>query len=533
VTNLCRRISIVGLALLSATAASQGATLTTDGSAAGVQAAVNQAKNGDTVIIPAGSYVWRTKVSISGKAIALKGSGTVTITNQLTTDNLIDVGGSKGGNVEIANLHFKIFNQGPNYVFTLNCARDTSTPYTILVHDCTFDNSQIYNYAVRFASNGIVMWKCTFICNGMLGGISFVVHDDSLWNTPDTMGAADTSGLNNSYVEDCTFYDSTTACLNLDDDSRVVIRHCTFNNAAVGSHGQETSIYGVRHWEFYNDDFIYSTSGTGPSGNAYPLNFSYWFQCRGGTGVITQCQADAIPWGKAQFQLNVFSINRADSIPCQVAYPAARQTGFGWSASSKVPFGNPAVTADGLGQVSDPIYVWGNSGTATSAGGYVALNQYTPDDCGNNKQIGEFLKQGRDYFVNVAKPGWKPYTYPHPLRGGTSTATATPTPVVSTATPTPTPIPVVSTATPTPTPSFAYSGWETKLNSWMSSNGFSATQVKMIDSFVQSTPPHLDSQNSYYQWQGELNWYLQQEGFSASKITGIDQFVESTSPQKN
>jgi hypothetical protein len=44
--------------------------------------------------------------------------------------------------------------------------------------------------------------------------------------------------------------------------------------------------------------------------------------------------------GRRGVQLNVFSINRKDSIPCQTAYPAARQTGQGWSGSSKAPYGN-------------------------------------------------------------------------------------------------------------------------------------------------------------------------------------------------
>jgi hypothetical protein len=54
--------------------------------------------------------------------------------------------------------------------------------------------------------------------------------------------------------------------INLDDNSRTVVRYNTFNNSAIGSHGQETSPWGVRHYEIYNNDFVFTTSGTTPFG---------------------------------------------------------------------------------------------------------------------------------------------------------------------------------------------------------------------------------------------------------------------------
>jgi hypothetical protein len=191
------------------------------------------------------------------------------------------------------------------------------------------------------------------------------------------------------------------------------------NNAALASHGQETSVDGVRQWEIYDNTFIYSDSGTGPSGNPYPLSgFNYWFECRGGTGVFCNNTAPAIPWGKAQVQLNVFNIRRLGQTSCQTAYPAARQVGRGWSASSNVPYGNPVVERDGTGDVCEPIYVWGNTGGIENDPAYVALNEYYQDDCGNGQTITDYVHENRDYYKNVARPDYTPYTYPHPLRGG-------------------------------------------------------------------------------------------------------------------
>ena len=318
-----------------------------------------------------------------------------------------------------------------------------------MVHDCSFNNSAAgsFGYDARCLANGIIFWNDTFIGDGVDAensqggsntGISFVCGKygyTSSWNTPDTLGTGDTTGLANTYVEDCTFYDATTGCSNFDDNSRVVWRYNTMGNAALMSHGQETSVYGSRHWEIYNNTFIYSASGTGPSGATYPLNMNYWFFVRGGTGAITGNAMVDIPLSKTGVMLNVFSITRgmndgAGGLFCPLAYPAPHQTGWGWSSTSSASWGigddtNPSqliggtsagvFAPDGTGATLDPVYIWGNTGTETSDPSYVSTQTYLPDNCGNGEVIATYLQQNRDYFVNVARPSWTPYTYPHPL----------------------------------------------------------------------------------------------------------------------
>jgi hypothetical protein len=169
------------------------------------------------------------------------------------------------------------------------------------------------------------------------------------------------------------------------------------------------------------------------------MNIQNWFLGRGGSGVIFNNAMDDIPYCKNGINLTVFSINRADSIPCQTAYPAARQTGQGWSASSNATYGNPVISQDGTGDVyRRRLYlIWGNTGSETSDPNYVGLTQYSPDDCGHGELVTEFLIQGRDYFVGTAKPNYSPYLYPHPLHtafavtGASPTSAPTPTPNVS------------------------------------------------------------------------------------------------------
>jgi len=442
----------------------------TDGSLADVQAACSAAPdNGSiTVVIPDGTFSWSGTLTIK-TSLTLAGADAtgVTINNYVASGDMIEATSSANGYINIYWLNIvQVANNSSGAGFSLDCDRTEPSAYTVLVHDCSFKCGSIFTYMVRCLDNGIIFWNDTFVGDGpndpnALGGISFVCHKygyTSSWDTPDTYGNQDTTGLANSYVENCKFYDAPQATSNFDDNSRVVWRDNTMNNCGLASHGQETSVYGAREWEIYNNTFTYSSSGVGPSGNTYPMNMNYWFFVRGGSGVIFNNQMDDIPWNKNGINLTVLSINRSDSIPCQTGYPAARQVGQGWSASSNVTYGNPVVGQDGIGDVTEGVYIWGNTGTETKDPNYVGLDQYTPDQCGNGMLVSNFLKAGRDYFVGTAKSNYTPYTDPHPLHTAfavgsptppptpTPTPTATPTPT-PTATPTPTP-----TATPTPTP---------------------------------------------------------------------------------
>jgi hypothetical protein len=403
-----------------------GNTYITNGSQADVQNACSAAPdNGSvTVVIPNGTFSWSGTLTIT-HSLTLAGADAtgVHILNFNASSDMINATASAHGHVNIYWLNIvQMANNGGGRGFELSCNRTQPSNYTVLVHDCKFSQGSIFGYSVQCTSNGIVFWNDTFIGDGpndplAAGGISFVCDKygpTSSWNTPDTYGTQDTTGLGNSYVEDCKFYDATTGISNFDDNSRVVWRYNTMQEASLGSHGQESSIYGTRSWEVYNNAFIHPTSGAGPSGNSYPMNINSWFGVRGGSGVVFNNQMNDLPT-KTGISLTVFSINRADSIPCQIAYPAARQTGQGWRASSSATYGNPVIAQDGKGAVTEGVYIWGNTGRETTDPRYVGLDQYSPDNCGFGKLVTEFLKEGRDYFVGTAKPNYHPYQYPHPL----------------------------------------------------------------------------------------------------------------------
>jgi hypothetical protein len=429
-----------------------GNTYTTNGSQSDVQAACSAAPDDGsvTVLIPNGAYTWTGTLTVT-HAVNLQGqSGAgVVITDQNSTGDMISVNGSANANTTVSNISFVDGVANSNFLFMLDVNRKINSNYTVCVYNCNFNQNGIFNYSARCLANGIIWWNDTFIGSGDNGdgGISFVCQQygyTSSWNTPDTLGTQDATGLGNSYVENCTFYDAPTACCNFDDNSRVVWRNNTISNAGMSSHGQETSVFGARHWEVYNNVFIYSSSGTGPSGAKYPLSMNYWFFVRGGTGVITNNAMQDIPFNKTGVMLNVFSITRgmddgAGGIFCPLAYPAPHQTGWGWSSSSSAYWGigqdnNPsllvggAFAPDGRGAALDPVYIWNNTGTETSDPNYVGTQTYLPDNCGTGQVISTYLRQNRDYFVNVASPTWAPYTYPHPLHTAYASGNPPPTP---------------------------------------------------------------------------------------------------------
>jgi hypothetical protein len=423
----------------------------TDGSQADVQAACAAAPNDGTAVVtvPGGTYNWSGTLTID-KAVTLAGADAtgVTINNYNSSGDMIRATSGANGNVNIYWLNIvQVADNGGGVGFAISADRDDSSPYTVMIHDCNFNGSKVYSFMVQVVANGILFWNDVFIGDGTngLGGISFVCdkYGYAGWNTPDAFGTNDKTGLENSYVENCSFYDAPTGCVNCDDNSRVVIRDCKVSNATLTGHGQETSIYGAREWEIYDNSFIYSSSGKGPSGASYPLNMNSWVFVRGGTGVVANNSMENIPYNKTGIMLNVFSITRgmddgAGGTFCPLAYPAPRQTGWGWSSTSNAEWGigddtnanrlvgdsSPGLFGpDGIGAVLDPIYIWGNTGTEITDPHYVGTQTFEPDNCGHGNQIATYLKEGRDYYVNEAKPDWAPYTYPHPLHTKFAVAT--------------------------------------------------------------------------------------------------------------
>jgi hypothetical protein len=386
-----------------------------DGSVADTQNALKAVPTGSTVLIPNGSYTWSSPISINTD-VNLKGEsvGGVTITNNYDSGNLITVNSRTPFAVTISALKFI---EGSRLTSRSGITLYVNRP--ILLHDSDFETNGHLLRSITWGCNGGVIWGCSFYSHDQDdGAIAFQNAAGSAngvspdWSSSDTFGTLDVNGTRNTYVEDCTFTDIYLQALDFSDNSRTVVRHCRFNNSAIASHGLDTGPYGVRQWEVYNNEFIFSTSGTSPAGRSYPLPMDYWFFVRGGTGVFW---GNKIPdmisqqWGtKSTLKLTVFNIRRPSAyIPCQTTWPAIHQVGQGYNQ----------------GLVVDPVYIWGNAGGRNYDN--PGIIDWQPDQCGHGQFSEKYIKPNRDYFTGVAKPGYAEYAYPHPLR---SSALSVPAP---------------------------------------------------------------------------------------------------------
>jgi hypothetical protein len=415
-----------------------------------VQAAIDQASDGYTVVIPNGACSWSSGIATS-KQITLTGASaptrsakatdgvTITNTNPDTSCNgspcpesatLLSFTIGSAFHTTIANIRFLPGIGKGAYVAI------KGTGLAPLMHDMYFNlpDWQLFQAVQWTVGRGGVIWNSTFDSTENLGGACgtqvgsgsgcFVAKFfDVPWDAAPTLGALDADGATNLYVEDSIF--SNIGAIDLDENSRVVLRHNTVIGSGVVIHGPSSG-NGGRHWEVYDNAFLY------PNPNR---NLSRYFWARGGTGVITGNSVEAIgPYPcygtKDSFEFIVETATRLFTQGCCTGYMCWHQPGSGSTgALSTGPYvdssqcspenGSSCGRAADPYQTSDPIYIWNNTGTGQ---GNVGTND-SDFTCNTGNTTASFFHLGRDYFVdtssnpnNGAKPGWSRYTYPHPLR---------------------------------------------------------------------------------------------------------------------
>jgi hypothetical protein len=300
----------------------------------------------------------------------------------------------------------------------------TASGKPVLVHD-VFLHMVHGDHTGGFfcVTNSVIFWNSSFVSLPWAAQDLAITYKngasdtESSWSTASTMGAADTTGTRNGYIEQCDFHGFLNAT-DFDDSARVVVRNSFFNIAGSGSHGRDTSPVGVRHWEVYDNYFRFPLRSDGSA-----TNNNWQIFMRGGTGVITGNTIDDVNstgiygWGdKAELNFGVWSLGAdaggyGSGDGGDPDYPASRQFGFGYVTGA-------SGTENGVYRGdAEPAYVWNNSGTQSiglSDGGTGGVTD--PDD------IADYIQSGRDYILN-AKPGWARYTYPHPARGSAPSAT--------------------------------------------------------------------------------------------------------------
>jgi hypothetical protein len=362
-------------------------------SQAAVQAAINSATDGDTVTVPAGNCTWSAAVTINGKTITLQGAGSgsggTQITYGGTGHTLIYVdAGNKTSKMDISG--FWLVGGDPNYwdgtamqIYGPNGWKN------IRVHHMVFDGNLQWTIRGSAATYGVID-HCTF--QGSAHGMNFDGRGDIDWSTPLILGSSDFF-----FIEDNTFnwndwYSNIgAAAIDFVNGGRVVFRHNTLR-------------YGF--WETHDR----VRSGV-PSANAYEIyNNTFWtdtnkwkgIDISAGTGVVwgnTFTGPYDVPIGGIDYKS---SDNRGVPL-CDGTDPADQNTPgqSGWRCQYQIGSQGQGPTA-----IGSPLYLWNNTANGISTGMDVT-------DGANH------VVAGRDYLNNgsTPKPGYTPYTYPHPLTG--------------------------------------------------------------------------------------------------------------------
>ena len=350
-----------------------------------LQAAINSAHTGDTVSIPAGRFSFRGSV-MAPDGIYIRGAGrdsTYLIKADNTSNFMIFVDTTTGMPFKFSGITMQgrlDALQGSNRTTAVTSITDGG-----LYIRGAATNFQIFNSRfTKFLRAGIefqgdagtrqgpqrgVIYGNEFIDNWYVSlGYGVAVDGSaSTWSKPVTLGTA-----NAVFVED-NLFDKNRHCVTATNAAIYVARYNRVEDTyqesqSFDAHGlTEAWPRGTRAVEIYKNTTTNSTMTWAGAG------------IRGGSGVI---------WGNSFSGVShgvVLSLEPPPSSHPLQAYPA-------------------------LDQIGDPndLYIWGN----TSSGVGLYLNP-TSDPHG----IDYWLKAGRDYFT-TAKPGYTPYTYPHPLRSG-------------------------------------------------------------------------------------------------------------------
>jgi hypothetical protein len=423
----------------------------TNGSETDVQAALNKAKDGDTVEIPAGTFTWTTPV-VANSGVTIRGAGVdqTTIINPIGTNSLRHVS-LEVHTVSSAPTRIEGISWAGHWAIGLGGSENSAT---YRIDDCAFDSGTDQGVMLEVGGNGPgLIDHCRF--SG--GGGSEMIHNMGVWpdNAAGWTNDVHPGSAEALYVENCTFsknpiedpYFWGTCALQGYYGSRTVMRHNKLNYTHIDQHGNGPAPpnYGARWFEFYENTFYVPPDS----------NQSDYFAVRGGSGVIFNNHVTGSP-NLGAGSMHFYTDEKVDPPVCGP--------------------GAGIMLNNATQRTSSPVYLWGNDAVMPvypqppiTAGRDVIESATQPATMKRWQQVGDNTNTTYSYT---------PYLYPHPSDDGPIDSyepgapggpepTPTPTPIP---TPTPTPIP---TPTPTPQPTATppsgtnYSDWLNQLGHWI------------------------------------------------------------------
>jgi hypothetical protein len=342
-----------------------------------VQAAIDAAVDGDTILVPAGRCTWTTPsagtpaVRVEGKGLVLRGAGVdattiVDDTGITGPESLLVVEGAAGRPFRITGFTFLRTGTEDTDTFTIAVGGDA---LNWRVDHCRFVGPAFGSPDSAVNASGRtygVIDHCDFEGFARVTVFGDYFGDNHGWKEPLSLGTAEAV-----FVEDSTFdsdYEGTPIFANAIDsngNARWVFRHNTLTDHYVEAHGQNWGPggRGTFSYEVYGNRIIDGETTWVP------------VSVRGGTDD---------DW------------DPGDAFELTCGYPCLDQIGRSTDA------GETAIQPQAL----EPLYEWNNDsdGEDTDIAPHPSFLLHA-----------HHLREGRDYDNDTPRPGYVPYVHPHPV----------------------------------------------------------------------------------------------------------------------
>jgi len=394
-----------------------------------ISSAVNSAADGDLIVVPAGTFVFNKNVVIT-KFISFKGAGigkTVFYRDKSVADNLLSTNTSWEtilkfninkdipSNITVSGITFK--SKSPSLVAgdggslaadmgiqLINCV-------DFVIYNCRFEyfgNAAISVFHRDTIARGLIC-KNEFYRNakgfdGLGLGYGVVLYgENKKWMATPKFGSA-----NFIFIEDNTF-DYHRHAIAAGGCALYVARYNTITNNIIsqfstthaidaheargGSLGGE-NYFSTRAIEAYNNTIINTTFHDGTPivpGQSVSKLIERAIAIRGGEAVLYNNTIKGYRFGGG---IDLVSIPWGSTYP--IPYSAGYLSGLALGATH---------TGTSTSQGAGDVFYWGNK--------FTSYDNYSKSVDFYNYQT-KYFTQNRDFHL-VAKPGYTPYTYPHPL----------------------------------------------------------------------------------------------------------------------
>lgn len=386
-----------------------------------VQAAVDMASDGDTVLVPAQTCTWSTPapntaaVVIQGKSVTLQGAGmgqTVIIdeTGSQWEEHSVHLACTQGVQPRITGITF----DDDDPTTDVNRIIKVEDCQGFRIDHCEFTNLLGQGAIVVFGASEGVIDHCVIRAPGDYTVQSISVHgeDEASWKRPLELGTAGAV-----YIEDC-FFDFgyiNDGALDSNNGSRWVFRYNLVHNTGASNHSACSSGgRGSFSSEVYENTFI---------SNHTSSYTAIWL--RSGTGVIFNNVIEGVQNYNVAIAVDnyrtTFTDNCLDPLdsrcdgsspldgntPGSMGYPCLDQIGRATDHSE-----SGSIYEDPTGihpQTHEPLYEWGNIADGQDAD-ITVLEQNAVDPA-----MSDHIREGRDFFSDTPRPRYLPYVYPHPL----------------------------------------------------------------------------------------------------------------------